>query len=139
MACNERQRNGTHPHARRIKTSTGRSKQGNDIERQVLSDETGWYSVSTAYRDEGRTWYSVFWNSKFKRMSDVTDQYLLRTRLRAENHTNPSEEPRVTRYNDKEWTTLNHHTTQHCKTTHRHGCRQSIQVSGCRKAMVISS
>jgi hypothetical protein len=49
MEYSERQRNWTHPHARRIKMSKERSIQGNDNERQMLvmmSDETGRHSVS---------------------------------------------------------------------------------------------
>ena len=49
-------------------------------EKEILADETGWHSVSTAYQKAG-----VFCILEFKRMSDVTDQYLLRARFRAEN------------------------------------------------------
>ena len=81
MECSKKPRDGTHPHTRRVKTCPGRSNQGNSNSRQLLTDETGWYSGSTVYREE----VGVFCILEFKHMSDVMDQYLLRTRLKTEN------------------------------------------------------
>ncbi len=45
----------THPQTRRVKTSSGRSGQGNNNVTQMMTDETGWYSGSTTYRDVNRS------------------------------------------------------------------------------------
>ena len=55
MECSKKPRDETHPHVRRIKTSPGRSSQGNRSARQIPVDATGWYSGSTVYRKDNRS------------------------------------------------------------------------------------
>ena len=55
MECRKKLRDGTYPHVRRIKTSPGRSSQGNCTARQILADVTRWCSGSTSYRKDSRS------------------------------------------------------------------------------------
>jgi hypothetical protein len=58
--------------------------QGDYSGREILAEETGWHRFMQAFRMPTKTKSGVFCILKFKRMPDVTDQYLLRARQVAE-------------------------------------------------------